>query len=111
MTTAGRAPATDTVALTRLRAALHALYGDRLERAVLFGSRARGDARPDSDYDVAIFLHHYTRAWPELQPLGKITTDILQDTGAVISALPFPAGSYRDRTILMADIRREGTDL
>ncbi len=101
----------DAAVLARFRAALHALYGERLERAVLFGSRARGDARPESDYDVAVFLHHYTRAWPELQPLGKITTDILQDTGALISVLPFPAGSYRDRTMLMADIRREGIDL
>jgi hypothetical protein len=100
---------TDDTVVTRFRAALHVLYGDRLERAVLFG--ARGDARPDSDYDVAIFLRDYTRAWPELQPLGKITTEILQDTGAVISALPFPAGSYRDRTMLMAEIRKEGVDL
>jgi predicted nucleotidyltransferase len=35
--------------LTRFRAALGALYGSRLERVVLFGSRARGDARADSD--------------------------------------------------------------
>jgi uncharacterized protein len=102
---------TDDAVVARFRAALQALYGDRLERAVLFGSRARGDARPDSDYDVAIFLRDYTRAWPEIQPLGEITTEILQDTGAVISTLPFPAGSYRDRTMLMAEIRREGIDL
>ena len=106
-----RAAATDDIVLARFRAALHALYGDRLERAVLFGSRARGDARPDSDYDVAVFLRDYTRAWPELQPLGRITTQILQDTGALISALPFPAGGYQDRTMLMAEIRREGIDL
>ena len=31
------------------RAAMNALYGDRIERVVLFGSRARGDAREDSD--------------------------------------------------------------
>jgi len=43
--------------LIRFRAALEALYGERLERVVLFGSRARGDARPDSDYDIAVFLH------------------------------------------------------
>ena len=67
---------------------------------------------PNPTDDVAVFVHHYTRAWPELQPTaGKITTDILQDTGALISVLPFPAGSYRDRTMLMADIRREGIDL
>ena len=31
-------------------------YGSRLDRVVLFGSRARGDAHADSDYDVAVFL-------------------------------------------------------
>jgi uncharacterized protein len=35
--------------LTRFRAALGEVYGARLERAVLYGSRARGDHRPDSD--------------------------------------------------------------
>jgi hypothetical protein len=29
----------------------------------------------------------------------------------VISTLPFPAGSYRERTMLMGEIRREGIDL
>ncbi|MGO8801135.1 MAG: nucleotidyltransferase domain-containing protein [Roseiarcus sp.] len=42
--------------LSRFRAALDEAYGERIERVVLFGSRARGDARPDSDYDVAVFL-------------------------------------------------------
>ncbi len=41
--------------LARLRTALAEAYGDRLWRAVLFGSRARGDAEADSDYDVAVF--------------------------------------------------------
>ncbi len=42
--------------MRKFRAALDEAYGDRIERVVLFGSRARGDARPDSDYDVAVFL-------------------------------------------------------
>ena len=42
--------------LSRFRAALVDAYGDRLERAVLFGSRARGDSPPDSDYDIAVLL-------------------------------------------------------
>jgi predicted nucleotidyltransferase len=52
-------PKNDPV-LVRFRAALTEIYGPRLSRVVLFGSRARGDTRPDSDYDVAVFL----------QPLG-----------------------------------------
>jgi uncharacterized protein len=101
----------DDPVLTRFRAELDALYGDRLERAVLFGSRARGDGQQDSDFDVALFLRGYTDLWSELQPLGAITTDILLDTGAVISAKPFPAGKYRERTILMSEIRRDGIDI
>ncbi len=36
----------DNPVLRGFRAALNRVYGDRLEKAVLFGSRARGDARP-----------------------------------------------------------------
>ena len=46
--------------LARLRAALD---GDRIERVVLFGSRARGDAGEESDYDVAVFLNDLTDRW------------------------------------------------
>src|SRR5207247_1562686 len=45
--------------LRRLRSELERLYGDRLERVRLYGSRARGDARPDSDWDVAVILEDY----------------------------------------------------
>src|SRR5580692_12096391 len=37
-------PAGDPI-LKRFRASLDALYGDRIERVVLYGSRARGDAQ------------------------------------------------------------------
>jgi Polymerase beta, Nucleotidyltransferase len=38
------------------REALVELYGPALDRAVLFGSRARRDAGEHADYDVAVFL-------------------------------------------------------
>lgn len=97
--------------LQRFRTALTAIYGDRLERAVLFGSRARGDHEAGSDYDVALFLHGYTTRWDELWKLGDLTTDILVDTGAIISAKPFQAGAYRDDKPLMREIERDGLDL
>lgn len=97
--------------LGRLRAAVAESYGDRLERVVLFGSRARGDFKPDSDYDVAVFIHDMGDVWDELRPLSDITTDILIDTGAVISAKPFQAGTYGDTYPLMQEIQRDGRDL
>ncbi len=98
-------------AMRRFAAAVRALYGDRVERIVLFGSRARGDAREDSDWDVAVFLRGQLNWWAEVSRLADITTDILYDTGAVISAKPFPAGGYDLRTVLMHEVRRDGADL
>ncbi len=97
--------------LKRFRAALDELYGERIERVVLFGSRARGEARADSDYDVAVFLRDLTDRWREIDRIVPVVTDIIDDTGAVIHAMPYRAGAYQDRTSLMREIRREGVDL
>jgi predicted nucleotidyltransferase len=99
------------VILTRFRAALEQIYGDRLERVVLYGSRARGDNRPDSDYDVAVFIKEPASIGDELHRLASLTTDILLGTDAVISAIPFRAGAYRERTGFMRELRNDGLDL
>ncbi len=78
---------------------------------MLFGSRARGAARPDSDYEVAVFLRDYRSFGQESKRLAEIETDILFDTGAVVGAMPLREGSYHDRTGFMAEVRRDGVDL
>jgi uncharacterized protein len=103
--------ASDDPVLSRFRAALNQAYGERIERVVLFGSRARGYARPDSDYDVAIFLKDLGSFGTEAGRIAAIETDILFDTGAVINAIPFRAGAYRERTGLMQELRSHGLDL
>lgn len=97
--------------LTRFRAAVTEIYGERVERVVLFGSRARGDARPDSDYDVAVFLRGMTDRTAEMNRLADLATDILYQDGEFIHAMPYRAGSYDDGTPLMHEIRAEGIDL
>jgi len=103
-------PAHDPI-LKRFRTALEALYGDRIERVVLFGSRARGDAQQDSDYDVAVFLRSLADRWQEVDRIVPLVTDILYEDGAFIHAMPHRAGSYENRTSLMQEIRRDGIDL
>ena len=97
--------------LRRFRSALDDAYGERIERVVLFGSRARGQAEAESDYDIAIFLRDFHDRWRETDRLVPIVTEILYDDGAFIHALPYRAGAYADRTPLMHEIRREGLDL
>jgi uncharacterized protein len=88
------------------------LYGDRIERVVLFGSRARGDANADSDYDVALFLNDLTDVWTEVRRIVDLQLLLRDDTGAEIHTLPFPAGRWRDpRSPLMFEIRKDGIDL
>ncbi len=101
----------DDPVLTRFRAAVIEICGERIERVVLFGSRARGDARPASDYDIAVFLRDAGTFTEESARLAAVSTDILLDTGAVISATPFPAGAYRERTGFMHELRKDGLDL
>jgi predicted nucleotidyltransferase len=101
----------DNAVLKRFRAAVTEIYGDRVERVVLYGSRARGDNKPDSDYDIAVFIKDSGSFYDESGRLAAITTDILEDTGAVISATPFPAGAYRERTGFMHELRKDGLDL
>ena len=102
---------TDDPVLVRFRRALSEVYGSNIERVVLFGSRARGDARPDSDYDVAVFLNKLETFNDEAARLAAIEIDILYDTGVIINAMPFRAGAYRERTGLMSEVQRDGLDL
>ncbi|HVH80290.1 MAG TPA: nucleotidyltransferase domain-containing protein [Stellaceae bacterium] len=105
------AAAVDDPILKRFRAELDRLYGDRIERVVLYGSRARGDAREDSDYDVAVFLHGLDDHWAETRRIVEVETSILYDTGAVINTHAFAAGAYARRTGFMHEIRLDGVDL
>lgn len=98
--------------LRRFRDAVDELYRARVARVVLFGSRARGDARPDSDYDIAVFLRDMPDRFAEIRRLADVGTAILYDTGEVINALPYNEDAYDDQRMpLMSEIRSEGVDL
>lgn len=81
--------------LTRFRQGLNTLCGDRLERGVLYGSRARGDARPDSDYDVAVFLRDMDDRGAELWQLADLSSSIVDETGDVVHAMPYHTGGLQ----------------
>lgn len=100
----------DDPILGRFRTALEDVYGDQIDRVVLFGSRARGDAHDGSDYDVAVFLMSFPDRWKELDRLADLRLDFLAETGAFVDAKPYLATSYHERTPLMREIRLDGRE-
>ena len=101
----------DDPVLARFRQALTAMYGDRLDRAMLFGSRARGDARPESDYDVAVFLTTLPDRWVELDRLARLRVELIDETGMFFDVKPYPVEALREHSPLMREIRRDGLEL
>ncbi|WP_439815356.1 nucleotidyltransferase domain-containing protein [Zavarzinia sp. CC-PAN008] len=97
--------------LRRFRDTVSAVYGDRVQRVVLYGSRARGQAGAESDYDIAVFFRTDMHFGQELFRLADIGTAVLEETGEVVHAMPFPPGAWSERTPLMHEIRLDGVDL
>ena len=76
--------------LDRYRDLAQARLGDALDRIVLFGSRARGDHRVDSDWDVAVFLRHKITPHDQRR-ISAIGHDVMCETGALIQSVALPA--------------------
>jgi predicted nucleotidyltransferase len=103
-------------ALASFKKILAARYGEHLKSLYLFGSRARGDHRPDSDTDVAVFLDQVTDPIGEQFDLIDEGYDILLNTGVNIQPWVFHEASLADpehypAPHLVATIRREGVRL
>lgn len=86
---------------------------ESIEEMRLFGSRARGEARPDSDYDVLIVL---ARRTPEaVSACYDAVMAVLLATGRLVSLKIFPRDEF-DRlraipTPFMRAIQQEGIPL
>src|SRR5690606_32264185 len=69
-------------ALRSFARAVEGMYGERLRGIYLFGSRARGDHRPESDADVAIVLADGDwQRWEETMRIADLEYDTIVTTG------------------------------
>ena len=100
--------------LRELDRRLRAKFGERYSRLILFGSRARGDHKPDSDADVAVVMRDaIEKWWPLTQSVGEETYDILLDTGLyiephVIESAEISAPERASNPELIREILRDG---
>lgn len=74
-------------AVRRFLGLLHKRYD--LAGAIVYGSRARGTHRPDSDADLAVLLNgEHQRFLPVKLDMADLAFDVLLETGILISPLP-----------------------
>lgn len=105
-----------TVSQTSIQALLKAfthivqkLYGERLERVVLFGSYARGTAHEGSDIDVAVVLRGAVQPMEEIDVIINATYEINLEYSVLLAVYPVQAERYfHERSPLLINIRKEG---
>lgn len=93
--------------------AVEKAYGVRLHSIHLFGSRASGNARPDSDYDLAVVLDDLGDYWTERLRLADLAYDQLLAGGVHIQAHPFGLDEWSasERHDLVRSARRVALEL
>lgn len=96
--------------LRRAKEGLQRIYGDRLAGVILYGSRARGDNRPDSDYDILALVEGLDPKKQWDPALHELMFDLFQMEPNEIEVNIFPreASALQQRTIFMHNIREEG---
>jgi len=95
--------------LDEFHTGLEQIYGPRLAKLVLFGSRARNDARPDSDIDVMVVLRGPVNSGEEIRRVSRFRADLCLKHDVVISCIYVSEKEYADQaTPLMINVRREG---
>lgn len=92
-------PAADDPALAEALRRLIAAY--RPERVYLFGSVARGDAGPDSDYDLLLVAPDGA---PPEQRCSRLAYEVLRGTGIPADVLVCTSSYFDDRRSLKASL-------
>jgi predicted nucleotidyltransferase len=80
----------------------------RPERVYLFGSRARGEAGPDSDYDILLVVPDDA---PPERRRARLAYQVLRGTGVAADVLVWTRRAFEERlgvTSLPATVVREG---
>lgn len=79
----------------------------RVAKVVLYGSRARGDARRNSDWDLAVFVRGRPTS-RDLSILSHIAFDLMMETGAFIQAFPFSVRHEQRQGTFYRNVRKDG---
>lgn len=84
------------------------VYGDRLLQLIVFGSQARGEARPDSDVDVMVVLQGTVDPGVEAERTSRLIIDIAVEYGIALSLVHVSEDHLHENRPLARIADREG---
>lgn len=92
----------------RLAEILRPLYADRLVGIFLYGSRARGEPRSDSDVEVLVVLESIERYGDELERTSAACASLSLEFGLIVSRVFVSEDTWRGRADdQLLDVRSE----
>ncbi|MBI3168929.1 MAG: nucleotidyltransferase domain-containing protein [Chloroflexi bacterium] len=95
--------------LKKLKKELLLLYGENVEGIILYGSRARGDAREDSDIDILVILKRDFNYGEMLSRSSKLVASLSLENDVVISRAFATKAQYETlQNPFLMNVRREG---
>ena len=94
--------------LEQFKVEVKKVLGDRLDRVVLFGSRSRGDAASDSDFDLLVTVRNLQET--DRKRVFEIAADLSLEYDTVLAVLVVAANDFtEDRYFyLYENIQKEG---
>lgn len=95
--------------LDELRRELARILGARLDRLVLYGSRARGSAGPDSDVDVLVVVTGPVNYMDLIQRTSMVVARLSLENDLVLSRAFVSREQFEtEQSPFLRNVRREG---
>ena len=97
------------IILEKVKQALSKFYQDKLEKIILYGSQARGDAAPDSDIDVLVILKNQFDSYQENKKNSKFIADVCLQYDTVISCFLMNQKTWENtNNAFTRNVKKEG---